>query len=215
MAPAAMRRSTDFVPELLREEVQWVARHAWGRYTEMFGTGCDCALMIGMHAKSNTPDGVLCHTISTTTWRDLRFNGVSVGEFGINAAVCGAWGVPVILVTGDAATCRECTQLVGDSLRSVAVKHGLTRFSARQIAPVKARKMIEAGAREAIENFRAGGPHPDPYDPGKPCEITIELSTVDTVRPFLGRHGVEIVDPLKVVSRGDNWQTAWDQIWGF
>jgi D-aminopeptidase len=30
---------------------------------------------------------VLCHTISTTTWRNLFFNETCVGEFGINAAV--------------------------------------------------------------------------------------------------------------------------------
>jgi hypothetical protein len=24
---------------------------------------------------------------------------------------------------------------------------------------------------------------------------------------------VEVVEPLKVVSRGENWMQAWDQIW--
>jgi len=27
------------------------------------------------------------------------------------------------------------------------------------------------------------------------------------------RHGVEIVEPLKVVSRGEDWMQAWNQIW--
>ena len=36
-------------------------------------TGCDVALMVGMHARAGTPDGVLCHTISTTTWRESVF----------------------------------------------------------------------------------------------------------------------------------------------
>jgi hypothetical protein len=36
---------------------------------------------------------------------------------------------------------------------------------------------------------------------------------VDSASRFRGRHGVEIVDPLKVVSRGDDWLQAWNQIW--
>ena len=42
------------------------------------------------------------------------FNGVSVGETGINAALCGQWGCPVLLVTGDDAVCREATELLGE-----------------------------------------------------------------------------------------------------
>ena len=30
---------------------------------------------------------------------------------------------------------------------------------------------------------------------------------------FMGRAGVEVVEPLKVVSRGDDWMQAWNQIW--
>ena len=90
---------------MIDADCEWVSRHPWGRYTEMFETGCDVALMIGMHARAGTPDGVLCHTISTTTWRNLYFNDTCVGEFGINAALCGHYGVPVALITGDEATC--------------------------------------------------------------------------------------------------------------
>src|SRR3954470_16370499 len=62
------------VPELLDPDCTWVNHHPWSRYTELFETGCDVALMIGMHARAGTPDGVLCHTISTTPWRNLFFN---------------------------------------------------------------------------------------------------------------------------------------------
>ena len=44
-----------------------------------------------------------------------RFNGVSVGETGINAALCGHWSCPVLLVTGDEATCAEARDLLGTS----------------------------------------------------------------------------------------------------
>jgi hypothetical protein len=29
----------------------------------------------------------------------------------------------------------------------------------------------------------------------------------------MGRAGVEIVEPLKVVSQAEDWMTAWNQIW--
>ncbi len=199
------------IPDMLDPDCDWVAHHAWSRYTELLEKGCDACLLVGMHARAGTPDGVLCHTISTTTWRNLYFNDDLVGESGINAALCGHYGVPVLLVTGDEATCREVSGLLGLGLTTVAVKRGLTRYSARQIPPARARAMIEDGARRALSNLKAV----KPYVPGKPTTITIDLGTVDSAEQFRGRHGVEIVDPLKVVSRGKNWLTAWNQIWHY
>src|ERR1051325_9946590 len=134
-----------FVPDLLDEDCTWVAHHAWSSYTDLLEQGCDAALFVGMHAMAGTPDGVLCHTVSSEAWHNLYFNDTRVGETGINAAVCGHWGCPVALVTGDAATCREARALLGENLTTVAVKEGLTRYSARQIPPVRARRMIEEG----------------------------------------------------------------------
>ena len=200
-----------YLPELLDPDCEWVAHHAWSRYTELLERGCDAALFVGMHARSGTPDGVLCHTISTTTWRNLWFNGDLVGESGINAALCGHYGCPILLVTGDEATARETTELLGSGLTTVAVKRGLSRYSARQIPPVRARQMIEDGARRALGDLRAV----KPYVPAKPTTITVELGTVDTAARFLGRHGVELVEPLKVISQAPDWITAWNQIWDF
>jgi D-amino peptidase len=200
-----------FLPELLHPDCEWVAHHPWSRYTEMLEQGCDAALFVGMHAKAGTPDGVLCHTISTTTWRNLWFNDISVGETGINAALCGHYGVAPLLVTGDQATCREATALLGDGLTTVAVKRGLSRYSARQIPPVRARRMIEEGTRRALQNLKAV----KPYVPAKPTTITVELSTTESADQFRGRHGVEIIEPLKVVSKGADWMQAWNQIWHY
>ncbi len=46
------------IPERLDPDCQWVAHHAWGRYTEMWERGCDACLLIGMHARSDTLGGV-------------------------------------------------------------------------------------------------------------------------------------------------------------
>jgi D-amino peptidase len=197
------------IPELLDERCEWVAHHPWGAYTEMFDTGCDGCLLVGMHARAGSPEGVMCHTISTTRWRSLKFNDDFVGEVGINAALCGHYGVPVLLVTGDEATCREASELLGPGLNTVAVKRGLSRYSARQIPPVRARRLIEAAACDAVKGCLGASP----YVPTRPTTITVELDTVDKADVFKRRAGVELVDPLTVVSRGAGWKQAWDQIW--
>jgi len=196
-----------FIPEEM--ECDWVSGHPWSRFVDTLEQGCDAALMIGMHAKADTPDGVLCHTISTTTWRNLWFNGTSVGEFGINAALCGHYNCPVVLITGDDATCKEGRELLGDGLHAVSVKKGLTRYSARNIPPKKARQMIEEAARESLSSPI----ETKPYVPAKPTSIHVDLGTVDGAKEFKGRYGVEFENPMRVVSRGKDWMTAWNQIW--
>ena len=199
------------VPELLHPDCEWVAHHPWSRYTELLEQGCDACLLVGMHARAATPDGVLCHTISTTAWRHLRFNDTYVGEVGINAALCGHYDCPCVLVTGDEATCRESKALLGEGLTTVQVKKGLSRYSARQIPPVRAREMIEAGARDALRDPK----RVTPYVPAKPTTITIEIGAVDHAAQFVGKPGVRITDPLTVVSEGPDWMMAWNQVWGY
>jgi len=117
--------------------------------------------------------------------------------------------VPVAVITGDDATCREGRELIGEKLAGVAVKRGLSRFSARQIPPVRARQMIEDGAKQALQNLKAV----PPYVPARPTTIRVEVGAVDKMSDFQGREGVSIVAPLLVESRGDDWMQAWNQIW--
>jgi D-amino peptidase len=195
------------IPDALDPDCEFVVQQKWTEYTDFLEHGCDAALFVAMHAKAGTPDGVMSHTVSGQAWRDLQFNGTSVGETGINAALCGTWGCPVLLVTGDDAVCGEATQLLGDGLTTVSVKRGLGRFSARNLTPVRAREAIEAGAAQALSNLAAVRP----YDPGKPCEIRIEFTTPDRLVEYRNRRGVEQVADLTLTSRADDWWTAWSQ----
>jgi len=160
-----------------------------------------------MHAMAGARDGVLAHTVSGSSWWRLRFNGVEVGETGINAALCGQWGCPVLLVTGDEAACREGRELLGAGLTTVPVKKGLGRFSARQLPAVKARERIEEGARTALRDLAAVAP----YDPGTPSEITVDFNTSEHVEKYRYRAGVDIRSSRQIVSSGPDWWTAWRQ----
>jgi D-amino peptidase len=177
----------------------------WTEYTGFLESGCDAALLVGMHAMAGTADGVLSHTVSGQAWQNLRFNGTLVGETGINAAICGHWGVPVVLVTGDRAVCTEARELLGDGLTTVEVKERLGRFSARQKTPRRARELIEEGARKALSDLSAVAP----YDPGRPCEIQIDFTSPDRLREYANRKGVEVTGARSLVVRGDDWWTAW------
>jgi D-amino peptidase len=198
---------------LLHDELdpscEYVVQAQWTEYTEYLESGVDAALFVAMHAMAGTRDGVLAHTVSGSSWWRLRFNGVEVGETGINAALCGAWGCPVLLVTGDAASCREAKALLGDGLTTVAVKKGLGRFSARHLPAQRARELIEAGARDALRDLKAVAP----YDPGSPCEITVDFNTSEHVERYRERPGVEITESRQIVSRADDWLGAWRQFY--
>ncbi len=193
----------------LDPDCEFVIQTEWTEYTGFLEEGCDAALFVGMHAMAGTPDGVMSHTVSGQAWQSLKFNGTLVGETGINAALCGNWGCPVLLVTGDSATCTEARTLLGDGLTTVQVKTGIGRYSARSLAPVKARTLIEEGAKQALKDLKAVAP----YDPGKPCEIEIAFTSPDRVVEYRNRKGVEQLDALTLVSKAADWWTAWSQFY--
>jgi D-amino peptidase len=196
------------VPELLDSDCEYVVQEHWTHYTHFLEQGCDAALFVGMHARAGTPDGVLNHTVFDQSWQNLWFNGQVVGETGINAALCGNWGCPVLLVTGDAAVCREARELLGDGLTTVAVKTGLGRFGARQFPAKKARQLVETGARDALRDLKAVRP----YDPGRPCEIKVEFMTTNAFADYSRKEGMVVTGERTLVSRADDWWTAWRRL---
>jgi D-amino peptidase len=193
------------LPEELDPACEYVVQNEWTEYVDYLESGVDAALFVAMHAMAGTSDGVLAHTVSGSSWWRLRFNGVEVGETGINAALCGAWGCPVLLVTGDEASCREGRELLGDGLTTVAVKKGLGRFSARQLPAQRARELIEDGARRALADLSTV----KPYVPGTPSEIVVDYNTSDHLEKYRYREGVEITGSRQLTVRADDWWTAW------
>jgi D-amino peptidase len=117
-----------------------------------------CVFFTGYHAKAGTPGGPLAHTWSG--WiQDVRFDGRPTGEFGINAAVAGAFGVPVTLVAGDEKAVAQTIEWVGDQCVGVAVKEGLSTYSALHLHPQRAQQLIRDGAKRAVANAAKAKPY--------------------------------------------------------
>lgn len=196
------------VPELLDPRCEFVVQQQWTEYTDFLEKGCDAAVFIGMHARAGSHRGVLNHTVSSQSWQNLWFNGTVVGETGINAALCGQWRSPVVLVTGDEAVCVEARGLLGDELATVVVKQGLGRTSARHLAPARARELIEEATHQAVSS----PPAVEPYDPGRPCDIQVEFIRTDAFDTYRRKSGIEVVAERCVSSRADDWWTAWSRL---
>ncbi len=198
------------VPERLESGAQYVLGYPWARYVQAFEQGCDAILFVGAHAMAGTPDGVLCHTVSSEEWYDARINETLVGESGILAAIAGCWDVPAVFVSGDEATCREVRALLGPEVVTAQVKKGLGRFSALSMPPKDACSLIETGVARALSTRN----WPKPYKPSStPVTFRVELASSDRVAAFRGRRGVEIIGPRTVVSTAENFWLAWDQFW--
>jgi len=106
--------------------------------------------LIGYHAKAGTENAILDHTISGSVVRGIKVNGVELPELGLNALIAGSFGVPVVLVTGDTAVCRQAAEVLGQEVVTVAVKEAYGRLAAKLLPWSEALGKIEAGAREAL-----------------------------------------------------------------
>ena len=196
------------IPDLLDRDCDFVVQQRWTEYTGFLEEGCEACLLVGMHARAGTLDGLMNHTVSGQAWRNVWFNDLPVGEIGINAALCGAFGCPVLLVSGDGASCREGRDLLGTGLTTVPVKEAFGQISARHVAPIRARQMIEKAAHECLTNSDAVAP----YQPGQPAEIRVEFVHTGAFDEYRHKPDIEVTGDRMIVSRAGDWWTAWRQL---
>jgi D-amino peptidase len=111
----------------------------------------DAVMFIGYHAKAGSPVGILAHT-GAGTIADIRINGRSVSEGGMNALVAGVLGVPVVLITGDQEAIAQMRELV-PAIEAVQVKEAIGTTAARSLRPEEARARIRAAAERALRRL--------------------------------------------------------------
>ncbi len=176
--------------EQLPENV--VVIRSWHRPLSMM-EGIDAtfagAIFIGYHTSTTNTRGVRAHTLSSARLTAVRLNGQAMAEAGINAAIAGHFGVPIIMVSGDDAIIEETRTLLGD-VEGAVVKWALGFHSAKTLTPEAAYPVIREKVKAAmarIDDFK-------PYRLDGPVQLDVSFKNY---RP------VEVLAYLPIVERID------------
>jgi D-amino peptidase len=133
------------------------ASYLSGRYKPMYmmqglDSSFDAIFLVSYHGSMGSDGSVLSHTYFPMAFAEVTINGVVAGEAGINTLAASAYGVPIVLVTGDDTTAEE-TERFCPGIKAAVVKKSVTRFSAEALHPTAAQDLIRQQARLAIEEL--------------------------------------------------------------
>ena len=150
----------------------------------------DAAVFLGYHAATTNPAGVRAHTVSSATITSLKLNGTAMPEAGINAAIAGEFGVPIVAVSGDNVAVAEMQALLGP-VEGAAVKQAISFHAAASMTPAASQKLIR-------EKVRAGVTRRKDFKPF-PMKVPVQLDvTLKSYRP------AELLAYLPIVQRIDS-----------
>lgn len=178
----------NFIPELLdkRAKIDTRPNKKWWAMLDDSYSG---TFFIGAHAMAGTSNAFLEHTQSSTTWHDYSINGRKMGELAQWALVAGNWGVPMLMVSGDEAACREAHQFFNPVMTAVT-KRARIRNKAELVPPDVSRARIREAARRAISLIGKA----KPFTLEKPMVIVLEYNRADYCDSVTNRPGVERLD---------------------
>jgi len=137
----------------------------------------DGVFFLGYHARNGTPGAILDHTWSSKTVANVWLNDILTGEYGLNGALAGHFGVPVIMASGDQTACAQMVDLLGD-METAVVKQASGRFAAECLPPQVSQELIFMTAARAVSRL-AQGDVPDPFVLDTPVRVTVEFFTSD------------------------------------
>jgi D-amino peptidase len=142
-------------------------------------SGVDGVLFIGYHARVGTNNAILDHT-----WSSERVDGLWLtpaggemrpfGEIGLNAAVCGHFGAPVVMISGDQSACAEAKALLPHVVTAI-VKEAKGRQAADCLSPAVTAELIEQCAAKGVEHILSDNP-PQPLRLATPVTVTVEFT---------------------------------------
>lgn len=110
----------------------------------------DMAMLLGYHARIGTSGGVMDHSYSASCIYRVLLDGKESGEVEINAALAGVHGVPIGLISGDAALESELSGFFDPAPPFVRTKEGLGRFAAKMYAPERLEPEFRRAAASAL-----------------------------------------------------------------
>jgi D-amino peptidase len=170
-------------------------------------SGIAAAILVGYHARVGSQSAILDHTWSASTVANVWLNGRLVGEIGLNAAVCGHFGAPVIMISGDQTACAEGRELLG-GIETAVVKQASGRMAAELLPPQVAQKRIQEAAERAVKRLMAGdAPPPLRFD--LPLTATLETSHAERADRISILPGIRRVEARKLEFTAPDVPTAY------
>jgi D-amino peptidase len=136
----------------------------------------DAAAFVGYHAPGGTQDAVLDHTYTDATLYEVRVNGLKCSEARLNAAVAGAFGVPVVFLSGDQHACADAHEFLPWA-ETVEVKRAIGRYAAASLSPAQSREAIKAGIARGIRDAGARGAKAYGFEPPIALEVTFTYTS--------------------------------------
>jgi len=171
--------------------------------------GYDTAFFIGYHARKGTRGAIMDHTIAGRIFRYIKINQKETSEFYLNALLAGFYNIPVSLLSGDAAICREAKTAI-PGIEVVITKQGITRWSAKTKTLKSIKRELKEAAIRAIKKVRERKIKPLRIE----GNIILELGfySTDTADIVEMIPGAERVDGLTVVFKTKNILEAYKLI---
>jgi D-amino peptidase len=162
---------------------------------------------VGQHARANRQGGIMAHSYSSLGIQTMLMNGQPVGEIETQAAVAGAFGTPVIFLSGDQAAADDLHAIVPNAQLAV-VKQGFANYVCLSLSAQAARNLIRERAMNAMKNLASI----KPYKVEGPVTIQIEHTTrsaldMDGQRPLDA--GTEVIDARTLRFHGKDFLDAW------
>src|SRR5882762_9135945 len=69
-------------------------------------------IFVGQHALAGAEKGILGHSYDSQNIQNIWVNDRATGEIGAEVMLAGTFGIPVVMLAGDTAACKELRQLV-------------------------------------------------------------------------------------------------------
>jgi D-amino peptidase len=130
------------------------------------------AVLLGYHAGSGNPGGVMSHTLSSELFQEVRLNGAPASEAVISAAIAGHHGVPVVMFAGDDVAVEEAARDL-PAVPGVVLKHACGTYSARHLSPQETDARLRIAVGEALAAIAAA----EPFRLAEPVSCEIRLRT--------------------------------------
>lgn len=160
-----------------------------------------CAF-IGYHAAASQLDSILAHTYSGAAIRSLRLNGEVCSEGYLNAALAGAFGKPVILISGDQHVVEDAARYAPDALTFVSKQS--IGWSAQQSLPPS--EVCRALGERAIAAFQQ--PLPSPFVVNGPFDLDLEMTSQTAAELLAFLPGMERTGAWSIRSRFESLESV-------